>query len=160
MLSSSQHSPRLNPLQDTRRLQEDDCRTRLRNSILRSRSRISLDSWQGTRLCSLQVGTKASTVFLRIPLTYLTRRTYGVLSISKLMIKTQQLSKAEHAGRRFPNTDVLIVEMLAHSPSSERVCSAIARTNYITVYIGRRARSVMMICCTHYHFSSWRLSDG
>jgi hypothetical protein len=51
--------------------------------------------------------------------------------MSKLLIKTQQLSNVEHAGRRFSDTVVLIVEMLAHSPSSERVCSAIARMNYL-----------------------------
>ena len=51
--------------------------------------------------------------------------------MSKLLIQTQQLSKAEYAGRRFSDTVVLIVEMLAHSPSSERAIGAIARMNYL-----------------------------
>jgi hypothetical protein len=51
--------------------------------------------------------------------------------MSKLLVQTQQLSKAEYAGRRFSDTVVLIVEMLAHSPSSERAIGATARMNYL-----------------------------
>jgi hypothetical protein len=50
--------------------------------------------------------------------------------MSKFLIQTQQLSKAEHAGRRFSDTVVLIVETLAHSPSSERAIRAITGMNY------------------------------
>jgi hypothetical protein len=62
---------------------------------------------------------------------YLRIRTYGIPSISKLLCETQQLGKAEYAGRRYVDTSVLIVEFLAQSPTSERANSAIARMNYM-----------------------------
>lgn len=58
-------------------------------------------------------------------------RTYGIPSISKLLCETQQLGRVEYAGRRFADTGVLIIEFLAHSPTSERANSAIARMNYL-----------------------------
>jgi hypothetical protein len=58
-------------------------------------------------------------------------RTYGIPSISKLLCETQQLGKVEYAGRRYADTGILITEFLAHSPTSERANSALARMNYL-----------------------------
>jgi hypothetical protein len=51
--------------------------------------------------------------------------------MSKLLCETQQLAKTQYAGRRYADTTVLISEFLAHSPTSERANSAIARMNYL-----------------------------
>ncbi|KAF2993602.1 hypothetical protein E8E13_001412 [Curvularia kusanoi] len=58
-------------------------------------------------------------------------KTYGIPTISKLLCETQQLGKAEYAGRRYTDTSLLITEFLGHSPTSERATSAIARMNYL-----------------------------
>ncbi|KAL5116727.1 hypothetical protein ACEQ8H_005339 [Pleosporales sp. CAS-2024a] len=58
-------------------------------------------------------------------------RTYGIPSISKLLCETQQLGKAEYAGRRYADTVVLIVEFMSWSPMAERSNAAIARMNYL-----------------------------
>lgn len=58
-------------------------------------------------------------------------RTYGIPTISKLLCETKQLSEVQYAPRRYADTAVLITEFLAHSPSSDRANSAIARMNYL-----------------------------
>jgi hypothetical protein len=47
------------------------------------------------------------------------------------LCETQQLGKAEYAGRRYTDTSLLITEFIANSPTSERANSAIARMNYL-----------------------------
>ncbi|ORY07774.1 hypothetical protein BCR34DRAFT_16984 [Clohesyomyces aquaticus] len=58
-------------------------------------------------------------------------RTYGIPSISKLLVETRQLAEMPFAPRRYADTVVLIVEFLASPPDSERANSAIARMNYL-----------------------------
>ncbi|KAL2354122.1 hypothetical protein BJ546DRAFT_95749 [Cryomyces antarcticus] len=58
-------------------------------------------------------------------------RTYGIPSISKLLIQTKQLSEKAFASKRYADTEVLIAEFIGHAPSSDRACSAKARMNYI-----------------------------
>ncbi|KIW06963.1 uncharacterized protein PV09_02622 [Verruconis gallopava] len=58
-------------------------------------------------------------------------RTYGIPTISKLLVKTKQLSTKELAPRRLTDTAVLIAEFLGSPPSSERANTAIARMNYL-----------------------------
>ncbi|KAL1646877.1 hypothetical protein SLS58_003012 [Diplodia intermedia] len=58
-------------------------------------------------------------------------RTYGIPSISKLLVQTQQLSEKEHAARRYVDTEVLIQDFIANAPESERANGAIARMNYL-----------------------------
>ncbi|KAJ8117597.1 hypothetical protein OPT61_g1236 [Boeremia exigua] len=67
----------------------------------------------------------------RMALSFALFRTYGIPTISKLLCETQQLSKVEHAGRRYTDTNILIGSFLAYSPTSERANSAIARMNYL-----------------------------
>ncbi|TID21333.1 hypothetical protein E6O75_ATG04728 [Venturia nashicola] len=57
-------------------------------------------------------------------------RTYGIPSISKLLVKTNLLSNKEFASRRYADTTVLIAEFIAWSPEAERTNAAIARMNY------------------------------
>ncbi|KAK0659986.1 Mycophenolic acid synthesis protein B [Lasiodiplodia hormozganensis] len=58
-------------------------------------------------------------------------RTYGIPTISRLLVQTQQLSEKEHAPRRYVDTEVLIQDFIANSPESERANAAIARMNYL-----------------------------
>ncbi|OMP88134.1 hypothetical protein BK809_0002891 [Diplodia seriata] len=65
-------------------------------------------------------------------------RTYGIPSISKLLVQTQQLSKKEHAARRYVDTEVLIQDFIANAPESERANGAIARMNYLHSLYGKK----------------------
>ena len=58
-------------------------------------------------------------------------RTYGIPSISRLLVETKQFSDVEFAGRRTTDTGILIGEFLERHPTSERANSAIARMNYL-----------------------------
>ncbi|KAF2145723.1 uncharacterized protein K452DRAFT_284089, partial [Aplosporella prunicola CBS 121167] len=58
-------------------------------------------------------------------------RTYGIPTISKLLVQTKQLSTCGNAPRRYVDTEVLIQEFTAYAPNSERANSAIARMNYL-----------------------------
>jgi hypothetical protein len=58
-------------------------------------------------------------------------RTYGIPSISKLLVETKQFSDVKLAPKRYVDTTVLIGEFLANAPSSDRANSAIARMNYL-----------------------------
>ncbi|KAJ9259305.1 hypothetical protein DTO207G8_868 [Paecilomyces variotii] len=58
-------------------------------------------------------------------------RTYGIPSISSLLVKTMQLSDTATAFKRYADTSLLIGEFVAFEPSSERAHAAIARTNYL-----------------------------
>jgi len=58
-------------------------------------------------------------------------RTYGIPSISKLLVQTSQFSEPATATKRYADTGVLITELAVFPPESERVHEAIARINYI-----------------------------
>ncbi|KAI9722357.1 MAG: hypothetical protein M1812_001829 [Candelaria pacifica] len=58
-------------------------------------------------------------------------KTYGIPSISKLLVATRQLSQEAKASKRYADTAVLITELMANPPSSERTSTAIGRMNYI-----------------------------
>ena len=58
-------------------------------------------------------------------------RTYGIPSISKLLVQTGELSEAATATKRYADTTVLIAEFMGYIPSSERSIEAIGRMNYI-----------------------------
>ncbi|KAK8166722.1 hypothetical protein IWX90DRAFT_466108 [Phyllosticta citrichinensis] len=58
-------------------------------------------------------------------------RTYGIPSISRLLVATKQLSTPEHAPKRYSDTEVIIGEFVSFAPGSERANTAIARMNYI-----------------------------
>lgn len=58
-------------------------------------------------------------------------RTYGIPSISKLLVATSQLSDIATASKRYADTAVLIREFMSHRPAHPRTLEAIARMNYI-----------------------------
>lgn len=57
-------------------------------------------------------------------------KTYGIPSISKLLVSTGQL-QARHASKRAADTGLLLLEMVLNPPGSGRAIDAIARTNYL-----------------------------
>lgn len=58
-------------------------------------------------------------------------RTYGIPSISKLLVATTQLSDGATSCKRYTDTEVLIREFVGHAPASARTLEAISRMNYI-----------------------------
>lgn len=58
-------------------------------------------------------------------------RTYGIPTISKLLLATKEFSTRERAPKREVDTVVIILEFVSCPPDSERACAAIARLNYI-----------------------------
>ncbi|KAL8838047.1 MAG: hypothetical protein Q9170_002283 [Blastenia crenularia] len=58
-------------------------------------------------------------------------RTYGIPSISKLLVATSQLSDIATASKRYADTAVLVREFMCHKPTDPRTLEAIARMNYI-----------------------------
>ena len=58
-------------------------------------------------------------------------RTYGIPSISKLLVETREFSQKGTATKRYTDTVVLIAEFAGYHPQSERSMEAIGRMNYI-----------------------------
>lgn len=58
-------------------------------------------------------------------------KTYGIPSVSSLLVATGQLSDSETASKRTADTGVLLLEFALNKPSSERAVKAIARMNYL-----------------------------
>jgi hypothetical protein len=58
-------------------------------------------------------------------------KTYGIPSISKLLVATGQLSGPETASKRAADTGVVITEVVLNKPDSERAISGIALMNYL-----------------------------
>ncbi|KAL8712245.1 MAG: hypothetical protein Q9220_003396 [cf. Caloplaca sp. 1 TL-2023] len=58
-------------------------------------------------------------------------RTYGIPSISRLLVKTSQFSEVATASKRYADTGALIREFTSREPSHPRSLEAIARMNYI-----------------------------
>ncbi|KAK5956245.1 hypothetical protein OHC33_002820 [Knufia fluminis] len=58
-------------------------------------------------------------------------RTYGIPSISKLLFQTAQLSRSENVAKRYADTAVIITEIYADKPSSEKGIEAFSRLNYL-----------------------------
>lgn len=58
-------------------------------------------------------------------------RTYGIPSISSLLVATGQLKNAETASKRAADAGVLLLEFGLNKPTSERAIEAIARMNFL-----------------------------
>ena len=58
-------------------------------------------------------------------------QTYGVPSVSSLLVATGQLADVETASKRVADTGVLLLEFALNEPTSERTIQAIARMNYL-----------------------------
>jgi len=58
-------------------------------------------------------------------------RTYGIPSISELLVKTTQLSTEKNVPKRYADTGVLLMDMYGAEPTSDRCIEAYARLNYL-----------------------------
>lgn len=58
-------------------------------------------------------------------------KTYGIPSISKLLVATGQLSAPETASKRAADTGVVITEVVLNKPDSKQAISGIALMNYL-----------------------------
>lgn len=58
-------------------------------------------------------------------------KTYGIPSVSSLLVATSQLSNPETVSKRIADTGVLLLEFALNKPSSERTLKAISRMNYL-----------------------------
>ncbi|KAH0284001.1 hypothetical protein M436DRAFT_74095 [Aureobasidium namibiae CBS 147.97] len=65
-------------------------------------------------------------------------RTYGIPSISSLLMQTKQLSTAKHASKRMTDTSVLMLEIIKNAPASARSSEALARTNFLHSLYGSK----------------------
>ncbi|CAD0107687.1 unnamed protein product, partial [Aureobasidium uvarum] len=65
-------------------------------------------------------------------------RTYGIPSISSLLMQTKQLSTKQHASKRMVDTAILMMEVIINPPASDRSAEALARTNFLhSLYGGK-----------------------
>ncbi|KAK5030138.1 hypothetical protein LTR13_008451 [Exophiala sideris] len=58
-------------------------------------------------------------------------RTYGIPTISELLVKTTQLAATKNVPKRYADTGVLLADMYAAEPDSDRYRAANARLNYL-----------------------------
>lgn len=58
-------------------------------------------------------------------------QTYGITSISSLLVETTQLSTVENAGKRYADTSALLLEFYAHPPNHDRTLQGFGRLNFI-----------------------------
>lgn len=58
-------------------------------------------------------------------------QTYGIPSVSSLLVTTGQLSDMETASKRIADTGVLLLEFALNAPTSDRALQAIARMNFL-----------------------------
>ena len=58
-------------------------------------------------------------------------KTYGIPSISKLLVATSQFSEPSTACKRYADTALLVQEFMGHDPTADRTREAISRVNYI-----------------------------
>lgn len=58
-------------------------------------------------------------------------RSYGIPTVSKLLVATSQFTEPSTACKRYTDTEVLVTEIIANEPAAERTKEAIGRMNYI-----------------------------
>ncbi|KAK2760709.1 hypothetical protein FQN54_001944 [Arachnomyces sp. PD_36] len=58
-------------------------------------------------------------------------RTYGIPSISRLLVQTTEFTTPDNAPKRYVDTATLIGEFMVHPPSHPRTLDAISRVNYL-----------------------------
>ncbi|KAI1261618.1 hypothetical protein F5Y18DRAFT_419416 [Xylariaceae sp. FL1019] len=58
-------------------------------------------------------------------------KTYGIPSISSVLVSTRQLSASSTASKRAADTGILITEVVLNPPCSGRVIDGVARMNYL-----------------------------
>ncbi|KAI9842237.1 MAG: hypothetical protein M1837_007382 [Sclerophora amabilis] len=68
---------------------------------------------------------------MRLSIVFALFKTYGIPSVSSLLVATGQLATPETASKRTADTRVLLLEFALNKPSSDRTLTAIARMNYL-----------------------------
>ncbi|OAQ59526.1 myosin-cross-reactive antigen family protein [Pochonia chlamydosporia 170] len=68
-------------------------------------------------------------LLFRMSLQFALFKTYGIPTISSLLVATRMFSNPENASKRYEDTSVLIGEFMAHAPNEERTRQAIGRMN-------------------------------
>lgn len=58
-------------------------------------------------------------------------RTYGIPSISSVLVQSGQLGHVDNASKRAADTGVLLLEFGLNKPTSKRAIEAVARMNYL-----------------------------
>ncbi|EZF27204.1 hypothetical protein H112_00793 [Trichophyton rubrum D6] len=58
-------------------------------------------------------------------------KTYGIPTISTLLVQTSELSNPQTSPKRYMDTSVLINEFVSNPPTSERALEALTRMNYL-----------------------------
>ncbi|KAL4861889.1 hypothetical protein BDV12DRAFT_207670 [Aspergillus spectabilis] len=91
------------------------------------------DAWEIQKLMLVMEFPSASLKALQFALF----RTYGIPTISSLLLKTSQFSNPATSFKRYADTGALIGQFMAFEPSSERAQTAIARTKFL--HVGYRA---------------------
>ncbi|KAK2858369.1 hypothetical protein FQN49_004800 [Arthroderma sp. PD_2] len=69
-------------------------------------------------------------------------KTYGIPTISKLLVQTSELSNPETSTKRYADTSVLIDQFMSCPPASDRSREAIARMNFLH-YTYRKAGKIL-----------------
>ena len=69
--------------------------------------------------------------FLGFSIIFALFKTYGIPSVSSLLVATGQLADVETASKRVADTGVLLLEFALNKPDSERTIQAIAHMNYL-----------------------------
>lgn len=67
-------------------------------------------------------------------------KTYGIPSVSSLLVATGQLADLGTASKRIADTGVLLLEFALNAPTSERATKAIARMNYLHSHYQRAGK--------------------
>jgi hypothetical protein len=70
-------------------------------------------------------------LFLDTSIQFALSKTYGIPTISRLLVANKEFSTPKNASKRYADTGVLIQEFTTWSPPSERTIKALARMNYI-----------------------------
>ncbi|KAI5261092.1 hypothetical protein E4T47_09517 [Aureobasidium subglaciale] len=65
-------------------------------------------------------------------------RTYGIPSISGLLMHTKQLSSKANSSKRMTDTSILMLEVIKNPPGSKRATEALARTNFLHSLYGAK----------------------
>ncbi|CAF4738514.1 unnamed protein product [Rotaria sp. Silwood1] len=98
--------------------------------ILTNYNNVHLDYHKAQAICHLT--SALDMPFLsRISTSFALFKTYGIPTISRLLVQTKQLTTLDVAGRRAEDTSVLINEFVFHDFDSHRARMSVARINYL-----------------------------
>ena len=61
----------------------------------------------------------------------MTAKTYGIPSMSRLLVSTGELSNKKTASKRAADTGIVITEVVLNEPDSQRAVDGVARMNYL-----------------------------